>query len=424
MLFNLRNNVTYLSLYLTFIDVRIINSVMARINAAPHLLVLKYNKKTYKTMSIALTTRKVYQLMAVYIRITGLQNKSTEATAKKGKKAPVRESIDEARTHFKTITDDVPNADILLRLNSIFLLSREEHVLLSENFTSIVRVLGQGAAGDEKLFYFSGIDPDVKKIASKPGGVGLWFFQFTASLRNGLSFLLQFDLSTMRVEDRSVVATVKKWKDIIISKGARADRIDPQGPEEILTILAYDSHYQSADSRALMNTHPLVPYTCSVNQERMKPEIKFLTNDYPDRHKINTFRVMVNDSTGEMLVQHYSPIKGLDEKFNFSKGFYPAKLTPANKAVIPSYDIYAGVYNKCDIFNRKLHDKTYPHARGGKYTSGYDGCIHDFAMACTLHNTFSAYSEINNTDPSSASFQEKCIVLSDALYRHALTIND
>ena len=88
----------------------------------------------------------------------------------------------------------------------------------------------------------------------------------------------------------------------------------------------------------------------------MKPEIKFLTTDYPDRNKVNTFRVMFNDTTGEMLVQHYSPIKGLDEKFNFSKGFYSTKLTPANKAIIPSYDLYAGIYNKCDIFNRGLHD--------------------------------------------------------------------
>ena len=60
---------------------------------------------------------------------------------------------------------------------------------MSSNFVAAIKSLGQTFAGDEKLFYFTGRHGWVHMVKNKPARLGLWHYQATALLENGLPFL-------------------------------------------------------------------------------------------------------------------------------------------------------------------------------------------------------------------------------------------
>ena len=75
------------------------------------------------------------------------------------------------------------------------------------------------------------------------------------------------------------------------------------------------------------------------------------------------------------------------------------------------------MFNGCDVYNRSLHDRKWPHRCGGRKCSGQDGHGHKFAIACIVQNTFNAYHSINNLE--SRSFKDNCIKLSNDLFKYA-----
>jgi len=70
----------------------------------------------------------------------------------------------------------------------------------------------------------------------------------------------------------------------------------------------------------------------------------------------------------------------------------------------------------CDVFNRQLHDRKWPHRRGSGQRTGDEGHHDKFAMRCLLQNTFNAYNL--NADPNRAGmcFKLKCFALANELY--------
>ena len=64
------------------------------------------------------------------------------------------------------------------------------------------------------------------------------------------------------------------------------------------------------------------------------------------------------------------------------------------------------MFETCDIFNRALHDRSWPRLRGGKGITGDMGCRHDFLMACVMQNARNAWLALGETGPSSHSFEE------------------
>ena len=96
----------------------------------------------------------------------------------------------------------------------------------------------------------------------------------------------------------------------------------------------------------------------------------------------------------------YSFIIG--KKYVFSKAFIKEKgLRTQDRTYIPAYHDYSDHFCHCDFFNRKLHDKSYPHKCGGRSTTGEDGqCKKPFSLftkACThrmrKRETFEAYAK-------------------------------
>jgi hypothetical protein len=105
--------------------------------------------------SAKLSSPLILQYAAVLIRIHGLQEKPLENTKNV---EPQTKSFQKAVAHFQTLEPDskTPGIALLKLLWARFLISDKESELLSKQYAEQVNFLGQWAAGDEKLFKWTG----------------------------------------------------------------------------------------------------------------------------------------------------------------------------------------------------------------------------------------------------------------------------
>ena len=92
-----------------------------------------------------------------------------------------------------------------------------------------------------------------------------------------------------------------------------------------------------------------------------------------------------------------------------------------SKYQVPGFDLFAEMFNVCDMFNRKLHDRTWPHKFGGKNVVGGPGKLDDFAFSAAISNAISVFKKFNNTNEiKNWDYQTCCIQLSNELYSKSL----
>lgn len=158
-------------------------------------------------------------------------------------------------------------------------------------------------------------------------------------------------------------------------------------------------------------------FTASIKPDRFKGLVRCVHSPGSD-DKIGEWRGLCNTTTGETFIYHHDTQKGVGKKYNYAKGFIRsterAKVTE-HKNRIPVYDYYKVMFESCDRFNRRLHDKSWPHRRGGNAVSGEAGVHHDFLLACVLQNTFNAYFAATGQNYEGVSFKDFCHDLADSL---------
>ena len=79
--------------------------------------------------------------------------------------------------------------------------------------------------------------------------------------------------------------------------------------------------------------------------------------------------------------------------------------------MIPGYSYYKQAFEACDNFNRALHDRCWPHKRGGRSLPGDIWNHHDFIQAAMLVNTTNACFFANGPESLSSTFEELVISL-------------
>jgi hypothetical protein len=99
-----------------------------------------------------------------------------------------------------------------------FFLTSEYNDQLSKNFRSIVKEVGEYVSGDEKLFHFTGNSGNLRLVLTKPGKVGLWFYELCGAINSSMSYLL--DLKLWGVDKQfgqveQVVKIVQRWCNCI-----------------------------------------------------------------------------------------------------------------------------------------------------------------------------------------------------------------
>ena len=93
------------------------------------------------------------------------------------------------------------------------------------------------------------------------------------------------------------------------------------------------------------------------------------------------------------------------------------QLVNAHKDRAPACRYYKHVFDK---LNRALHDRQWPHSRGGNSTQGVQGVHHDFLMAVVLQNALNAWLSAHDVDPASRTFESMCTELANSLYARSI----
>lgn len=84
----------------------------------------------------------------------------------------------------------------------------------------------------------------------------------------------------------------------------------------------------------------------------------------------------------ELFVFNWDTNKEVGKKFYLSNTFdKSATRHGASTNIIPACDAYKVTLNVCDVFNKMLQDRVWPHKHDGKHRPGDDGHQHN----STLH---------------------------------------
>jgi hypothetical protein len=182
---NLLRTSSTLDVFLRLFPVNFIMELVARCTTANPQVFTYPNGR-----SMSMMPSSVLKGIAVYIRIQvsagPVQNWSSQGIYRKSNPGdrvhnPARGAIQEARTHFNKY-DDVPGITWLEKFLSNFQIDYGSLEDFSLNLQSVFLQLGHAAAGDEKLFKFTGKSAFSRLVPNKPDKVGLWFYELAVQV--------------------------------------------------------------------------------------------------------------------------------------------------------------------------------------------------------------------------------------------------
>lgn len=356
-------------------------------------LIIRYNHPWHHNTSI----NELYVILSITIRIYAL-HRVPQKIARNG--APLREAIQEAKNHFSGINPAayIPGINIIEKLIAIPLFPTSLYEDISKNFQRAVLQIGESAAGDEKLFHFTGKSRDIRLVPSKPGRIGFWNYELCAPL----SFNGQFLLHTRMAyggEGLPVHEVVRKWAQII------------KQYEKNDTLLTFDSYYLCNASRVVLNELS-VKFVASFNVNRFR-DLKGLMSS-----KVNNpgdWTAVYHPGRLESIVYHWSNDDVVGKKWVMSNCCEKHVLSK-NINSLPLFDLYKKTFNICDLFNTSLSGKSWPHRKGGYTRFGAQGAQHDFIFTCILINTVNTWSELSQVNHKNVNFQEAYLQLADELF--------
>ena len=250
---------------------------------------------------IPMKTANVFQYLALYIRILGLQDPPTR-THRTGR--PLRDHIDQAIEHFRTRHQRqkvVLNSAYTEFFFTHFNFTSKYYEALSSNYQSILRTIGRFVSGNEKVFAFTGRHCFVLKVPGKgsTGEMGLWIYQLVCVLSNGKSFMIHCGLKDAiksRGQIHPVVDAVANWIDIV-------ERFRPSLPNpEAETITCIDSHYYSKNTTELCTTNPHFKFIIATTENKLDL-CEFLKQRV---HRQGNWSAMYNADKNQILTHYYN----------------------------------------------------------------------------------------------------------------------
>lgn len=362
------------------------------------------------------TFQHIYKMLAIAVRIQGIHN---TPSLHKHNTRPLEKAIKSSREHFDIRHPDStsPNSKVIERLLTHFLISADHYELLSRNFQSVVRILGECVAGDEKLLHFTGNSGHIMLVRAKPARIGLWFYQLVGCMANGQPFELH--IMMMRVDksrdERAVVdEVVQRWKKVIDDFG-------------LPCILVFDKYYFSKGSLGVLLGEQQQRIedapTLFIGSTR-KSSMQAVCSAFKGKvTKPGDWEGLYHAGRNLIMVEYYDFDRNINQKTVLSNAFIHRKMKPASAAV-PVYDEYKAAFAFCDKFNKALYQRCWPHKQGGNSMLGDVGHQHNFALSSTLQNVFNAYCEIHSVPPNSVDFYTHCLALADEIYAFACTLTD
>jgi hypothetical protein len=112
-----------------------------------------------------------------------------------------------------------------------------------------------------------------------------------------------------------------------------------------------------------------------------------------------------------MFVTHWYPeLLGkymLSDAFTATEGY-------TRKAWVPGCDEFGLMFNCCDLYNHRLHDRSWPHRCNTAEQQQYN-----FLLICVLTNTYHAYLDTNQLRPEQLFYKDFGESLADGLFIYA-----
>jgi len=346
----------------------------------------------------------LHRVLAIKVYIYGLGQLSNDM---KAGGRPLRNVIERARAHFTQTFPDAeppPGIKVCEHMLTHFLLSHHFTDHLCENFRSIVKEVGEYVAGDEKLFYFTGNSGNIRLVITKPGRIGLWFYELCGAIDRYKSYLLDLKLWQVRKEwgqTEHVADVIGDWCEVIAELS-----------HEKLPVLCFDSHYMSAAARQLLIDYGF-RYIGAASIDRfveLQHKVRF------DVTKPGQWAGLWNEETKELYVLCWDRDSNIGKKQVVTSAMKRTGGYIQPKQLIPAYDLYKVLFSACDHFNKDLSGHTWQMKHGGNGMLGELGAEDDFVFSSLLQNVINADHEINNKDGATPDFHEFCFELADQLY--------
>ena len=370
---------------------------------------------------------KLVQAFAVYIYICTEGKKASEVR-KSGrcKHDQIKKTVEHLKSKHPNASEKklCGTASIEIIISRV-LLTQDYAAELSENFRSILNSVGQNAAGDEKIFHFTGDSSLVRMVPRNPRKAGLCFYQLACKLNVGnkeLPYMMDILLHDDTSGTTHVVDVVKRWAAAIEEVETQSTIVENRNEARSAWLIFNSNDTTSRDREYLIDKKQ--KFIGSVKPDRFIVEsTKIHRVNVAD--KIGEWRSIYNPGTNEVFTYHYDIQKGVGKKYCIAHGLEQTvekQTVDVFSGQIPAYSYYKNMLEVCDNFNRALHNRAWPHTRGGAGVPGDIGSHHDFFMAVVMQNIRNAWLALNNTDPSSVTFEKSMKDLAYDLYSYSLDI--
>ena len=131
------------------------------------------------------------------------------------------------------------------------------------------------------------------------------------------------------------------------------------------------------------------------------------------------WRGLWNGVRRELIVHSYTKA---GKQYIALTNAYQRKATKSETKSVPVCCDYGKMFSACDVFNRQIKNRIWPHRHGGRRHLGDMGKFSSFAFGCVLQNTFNAYCSINSIARNEFDFYGLCEELASQVYAHANTV--
>jgi hypothetical protein len=251
---------------------------------------------------------------------------------------------------------------------------------LAENFRSVLSSFGEVICCDEKVFEFNSPHSGMLRVIPAKHQKGLWNYTMCVHLDCNLAYLIDTRCATEISElDEHVTMPeiIKHQMDVAQSKNAN---------RAMKSCMVWDSYYLTMVCVQMLR-EARVPFVAAINPERFKPIVRLMT-DRVQATGEKVFATRPPDRAGdptELATCFWSPDTKKGKRFTLTS--YLRQVDHKRReGHIPGFDEYQENFSGCDSFNRRLHDKRWPHHYGAKAYSVEIQAGHDFLLTCALVN--------------------------------------
>lgn len=351
------------------------------------------------------TVSKMYQSLAMQILIHGRQEKPLENTANRhALEAAFKKSVVYLRENSDGL--DIIGYDTARRLQSLMCLivGTKLEKAISDNFSKLLAFPGEVIACDEKVFVFDNDHSGYVRVIKAKNQKGLWNYTACVWIAEGLPFMIYTRCHTAlaSLEERiSCHEIINDWIEL-----AQMDA--PRPP-----ILVMDAYYLSRAGLHDMREAG-VYFICSIQKGRF-PNMCSLLDAKVQKTGDRAFAIReVEGEATELLTLFSSPDNRIKRRWTITNALIEHQKV-RRKHHTPGFDEYEKNFAGCDVFNRKMKDKSWPH----KYTAGVYSLElragHSYLMTCALENTFHAWKSANLQMRSQVYFLEFTQILAKQL---------